>query len=326
MSIPPNNPLPANWQPRPRPEPPPAPQRVTSGQWTLVTFILLLFLVSISLRVIYAHKLETTSVMFMGLPAGVAIFLSLLPATKSALGAAMKGTTIGLLISAVLFGEGMICVLMAAPIAYLIAALVGGLTDSARKTRHPGLQCIIWIVAAVMSFEGTSGKLSLSRDEEVRVERIVAATPAEIEATLAATPAFHTQLPLYFRMGFPKPVAAHGSGLQIGDQRVIHFAGGEGHPGDESFHVTARTNSSVTFCPEGDTSHIAHWLHWKESDVEWSPIDARHTRVAWTLRFRRGLDPAWYFRPSERYGARLAAGYLIDNLATPTAQTAAHSN
>jgi hypothetical protein len=39
--------------------------------------------------------------------------------------------------------------------------------------------------------------------------------------------------------------------------------------------------------------------------------------VTWTLRYRRRLDPAWYFVPLERYGARLAAGYLIETLATP---------
>ena len=41
------------------------------------------------------------------------------------------------------------------------------------------------------------------------------------------------------------------------------------------------------------------------------------TRVTWTLRYRRGLDPAWYFGPMEQYAARLAAGYLIDTVATP---------
>jgi hypothetical protein len=322
MSTQPNSPLPVNWQPK-SPEPPPKPP-ISDGQWGLAGFVLFLFLCSVSLRIVYAHKLETTAVMFIGLPAGLAIFMSLLPRSKSALAGAMKGTTIGLLISAVLFGEGIICVLMAAPIAYFIAALVGGLTDASRKAQHPGAQCFIWIVAAVMSFEGTSSKLSLSRDEEVRVERTVAATPAQIESALAATPAFRTTLPLYFRLGFPKPVEARGSGLNVGDQRVIHFAGGEGHPGDEVFHVAARTRASVTFEPETDSSHIAHWLKWNESVVEWVPMDATHTRVAWTLRFRRGLDPAWYFRPSERYGARLAARYLIDNLATPPRETVAH--
>ena len=43
----------------------------------------------------------------------------------------------------------------------------------------------------------------------------------------------------------------------------------------------------------------------------------RGSRVSWSLRYRRELDPAWYFGPWERYGVGLAAGYLIDNLAAP---------
>ena len=39
--------------------------------------------------------------------------------------------------------------------------------------------------------------------------------------------------------------------------------------------------------------------------------------MRWTLRYRRLLDPAWYFGPWERYAVRLAAGYLIDTVATP---------
>lgn len=149
------------------------------------------------------------------------------------------------------------------------------------------------------------------------MQRTVLASPAEVEATLTAAPAFHTQIPLYFRMGFPKPVSAQGGGLQPGDRRVIHFAGGEGHPGDEVFEISARTQDSVTFQPLQDTSHIAHWLRWQQSVVMWRAVDPQHTQITWTLRYTRGLDPAWYFRPSERYAARLAAGYLIDNLATP---------
>ena len=39
--------------------------------------------------------------------------------------------------------------------------------------------------------------------------------------------------------------------------------------------------------------------------------------MTWTLSYRRRLDPAWYFAPLERYGVGLAAGYLIETLATP---------
>lgn len=312
--------LPPGWSAPPPKEPGPA-AGISDAQWKAVAFIAFVFLCSLLLRLIYVRKMETSSVMFIGLPAILAVFVSLMPRSKSALGSAMKGTTIGLAVSAVLFGEGLICVLMAAPIAYFIALIIGLTTDYSRKVNRQGVQCVVWVVAAVMSFEGTSSRLSLSRDEEVRVERTLAATPAEVEQTLAATPSFRTGLPLYFRMGFPKPVGTSGSGLKMGDRRVIQFGGGEGAPGDLVMNIAARTANSVTFQPEKDTSHIAHWLKWQDSVVEWTPVDAAHTRVSWTLRYRRGLDPAWYFRPSERYGARLAAGYLIANLATPARET-----
>lgn len=308
--------------------PPPIPQptekpvakystTITPSQMRLVGLCLFFLICSFLLRMIYSARLETTSVMFIFLPAMVAILLSLTGKPKSALGSAMKGTTLGLLLSAVVFGEGLICVLMAAPIAYLIAGIVGASTDASRRRQNKSFQSVVWVVVALMSLEGTTNSLSLRRDESVKAEHIVVASSLEVEKALAATPSFKAPLPTYFRLGFPKPVETHGSGLQIGDVRIIHFAGGEGHPGDLVLRVAERTASSVTFYPESDHSKIAHWLAWQESVVQWTRVDATHTRVTWTLRYRRGLDPAWYFRPWERYAVRLAGEYLIDNLATP---------
>jgi hypothetical protein len=62
---------------------------------------------------------------------------------------------------------------------------------------------------------------------------------------------------------------------------------------------------------------MTHFLRWREIDVTWAPVDSVTTRVTWTVRYERGLDPAWYFGPMERYAVRLAAGYLIDSVATP---------
>ena len=60
-------------------------------------------------------------------------------------------------------------------------------------------------------------------------------------------------------MKFPLPVSASGEGLSVGAERRIHFAGGEGKPGELTMRVTGRDASSVTFAAESDTSHIAHW-------------------------------------------------------------------
>ena len=67
----------------------------------------------------------------------------------------------------------------------------------------------------------------------------------------------------------------------------------------------------------GDDSHMTHFLNWREADVQWEAVGANSTKVTWRLRYRRGLDPAWYFGPWERYAVGLAAEYLIQSVATP---------
>ena len=52
---------------------------------------------------------------------------------------------------------------------------------------------------------------------------------------------------------------------------------------------------------------MTHYLTWQEARVEWEPVGAGATRVTWTLRYRRDLDPAWYFGPwsgSRQHGLR----------------------
>lgn len=282
----------------------------------LIAWILALAIVSLLLRLVYYTNNEITSLMFVGIPTVLAVLLAWTPSAKSSVGIAARGVTIGLLISAILFGEGVVCVLMAAPIAYVVAISVA-LAVSKSRPKGPAVMGLALLPFVCMSFEGVSNRLSLPREQTVHVDRVVGARPDEVEATLAGPMSFHTLLPVFLRMGFPRPVSARGTGLEPGAERTIHFAGGEGHPGDLVMRVESRDSSAVIFRAVDDRSKIAHWLKWRTAEVRWRAVDANHTAVTWTLHYWRGLDPAWYFVPWEQYGARLAAGYLIDNLATP---------
>ena len=66
-----------------------------------------------------------------------------------------------------------------------------------------------------------------------------------------------------------------------------------------------------------DDSHMIHYLTWLESCVEWRALGPEQTSVTWRLRYRRDLDPAWYFGPLEQIAVARAADYLIDAVATP---------
>jgi hypothetical protein len=296
----------------------PQPRRgITRQQWTLVTIILGLAIAGTLYRVFVVHRLEQTAALFIGLPAVLAIVLTLAPAAKSATGLIMKTTTIALLMSGPILGEGFICIIMAAPLFYLVGAVIGLVVDRRRrKEKSLSLHAMVLLPILLASLEGTTPTLTFPTREEVTVRKIVSGSPADVERALAQRPVYDETLPPFLRMKFPLPTSATGEGLSVGAERRIHFAGGEGKPGDLTMRVTARDASSVTFTAKSDTSHIAHWLTWRTSHAAWRAAGPARTEVTWTIVYDRELDPAWYFAPWERYATRLAAEYLIDNLAT----------
>lgn len=289
---------------------------------TLVAIIVALVVGSLLYRLLVVGHLEQTSALFIGLPAALAIAVACVPRTHSATGMIMKVMTIALLMSGVLLGEGFICILMASPIFYFVGFIVGLVIDHNRRREAEGAggrsyQLLLLPLLVVASLEGVHSRLSFSRGEVVSVERTINADSNGVRRALENEPRFDKTLPTYLRLGFPKPASASGHGLNPGDRRLVHFAGGEGPPGDLLLEVAEARPGTVRFRVLSDTSHVSHWLDWKDAEVTWSQRDAAHTDVRWTLRYERRLDPAWYFGPWERYGARLAAGYLIDTLATP---------
>jgi hypothetical protein len=223
--------------------------------------------------------------------------------------------------SGMFLGEGFVCILMAAPIFLGIAIVVGAVIDYVRhkEKSETTMTCLLILGLAPMSLEGVTPKLSFPREEAVVVERIVPASAVQVTRQLSESPKFSAPLPAYLRLGFPRPMEAGGQGIAVGDRRVIHFGGGEGKPGDLTLTVSDSTANKVVFQSQSDTSHIAHWLTWRGAEVEWKEIGAMQTRVRWTLRYRRSLDPAWYFGPWERYAVRLSGEYLADTLSTPPA-------
>ena len=97
----------------------------------------------------------------------------------------------------------------------------------------------------------------------------------------------------------------------------MRIDGGEPRAGDLTLELVEVSANTARWRALGDDSHMTHYLAWQGSEVRWSPVSDTATRVEWTVHYRRGLDPAWYFGPMERVAVRLAAHYLIDSVATP---------
>ena len=97
----------------------------------------------------------------------------------------------------------------------------------------------------------------------------------------------------------------------------MRLDGMEPRTGDLILELEEARPGFVRWRAVSDSSHMTHFLWWREVSAQYEPVDEATTRVTWTVRYDRGLDPAWYFGPWERYAMHLAASYLIDVVATP---------
>lgn len=310
----------------------------SAARWAIITITLALGIGGLLYRLAQDNYLHQSAAFFIGVPTVLAITLALTPKAKSATGMIVKGLTLALLLSGVVFFEGFICILMAAPLFYLVGIAIGIPIDRARRREQSEgrIYSIVGVALLLLSVEGVTPATSFSQSEVVRVTRVVNASPSSVEQALASTPQFDGDLPFYLKLGFPRPVAARGSGLEVGDRRTIIFgnespmepigSSHQHHPGQMNptgtggvleLKIVRSENGLVVFKPVRDATAFTHWITWARSIVRWEAIDSGSTEVAWTLRFKRRLSPSWYFGPWQRYAAEKAVGYLIDTVATP---------
>ena len=156
---------------------------ITRSQWSLIFLILAVTAGSVMYRLIVRGKLEQTAVLFIGIPAVLAILLSMMPKTKTVTGGIMKGLTLALLLSGPLLDEGFICILMTSPLFYLVGLLVGAIVDLSRKERPTTLSCLLLILLP-MSIEGSSPRLSFNREETVQASQVVNASERDVQVAL----------------------------------------------------------------------------------------------------------------------------------------------
>ncbi|MBN6052539.1 hypothetical protein JYK22_11415, partial [Nonomuraea sp. RK-328] len=279
----------------------------------LVGVLAVLFAALLAYRVLHAGHLEQTAVFYVGIPAVIAIMVALVARPKSAIGVSMAVVTIALALSGPLLGEGIVCLVFAAPLFYLVALIVGAVIELARN-RGGGVNLVVAPLLLAVVSEGATGVTSLPRENVVSATRPTGG--ADVEAALAVAPVFPRVESAFLRLGFPRPLRAEGEGLQVGATRRITFTprrslgiGAPLEPRSMTLRVKERGPGVVVFDVVADTT-LARWLDLEEARFAWTRSD-----LTVSLRYRRTFDPAWYFGPVQRYGLGEAAGYLAETFA-----------
>ena len=301
----------------------PEPPRPRRARVLLAGVVLALFAAMLLARILPAAGLEQTAVFYVGIPAVIAIAVILTARPKSPVGVAIATTTVGLALAGPLLGEGIVCLVVAAPLFYGVAAAVGLLVQQFREQRR-GAFVVAPLLFAVL-VEGVGGSSMLPRDDAGTASTVVEAPADAFAAALAAEPAYGEPEAVFLRsLPFPLPVRATGTGIDVGDVRHVTFTprrslglGSQSTPRSMSLRVvhseTSDDGGRVVFDVTADST-LARWMDLRSAEVRWSAAGER-TEATWTLRYRRTFDPSWYFGPVQRSTTDLAAGYLLDTFA-----------
>lgn len=301
----------------------PEPSRLPTARLLLAACVLAAFAVLLWVRVTRYGGLDQTALFYVGLPALLALLVVLLARPRSPVGIAMAVTTLALLLSGPLLGEGIVCLVIAAPLLYGVAALVTWLGDTLVRGPDAGPYALTAVpLLFALALEGVGGFSLLPRDGLAQGSVTVAATPDQVAAALAAPPEYAEPEALFLRaVPFPEPVEAVGEGLEEGDTRTVLFTsrrtlelGTEPTPQHMELRIAESEidpdGGRVVFEVTEDTAFV-RWMDMRSAEAVWER-EGDATRMTWSIDYKRTYDPSWYFGPVQAYATDLAAGYLAE--------------
>jgi len=279
-------------------------------QKALYGVVAILAVASLVYRGISYYGLETTSFLFVGIPAIIAIaVIRVFERPKTAYGAIFQVITIFFLLSAVLMGEGVVCIIMAAPIFYGVGAIIGLIVELLRKRDQANLQAVFILPFLFIAGEGHK----IFKQPPLRTITTTQIVSAQHSLdNLNTPPNFMEDLPLFFQMGFPKPIAIEGEGLEQGSLRKIQFESNTKGIGTLSLQIKKRSENHVVFKMVEDDSHINHWMRWHEITVSLHPNNDGTKTLNWTTQYYCTLGPSWYFEPIEYAAINISNQHLIN--------------
>ena len=232
-----------------------------------------------------------SALLFVGVPCLLAFGIGTVRG-RGGWGTVFQVVTVVLLLCSALLQEAAVCVLVAAPLVYGIAAVTYAAVTATRRrgTRALALSPILLVVLV----EGVLPGARIHPEQTASATRTVGSSCADFEAALARGPRPDPDRDrglLLRALPYPTPTAATGSGLAPGDGWTLTLGGGELRT-----RVTDATPASLGFEVASDTTRLERWVTVRSGRLAWTQTPGG-CRATMTVGFERHLDPALYFGP-----------------------------
>ncbi|GGX64971.1 hypothetical protein GCM10011309_14050 [Litorimonas cladophorae] len=294
-----------------------------------IRYLLILGVVTLITRLVLDSRFATTSFFYCLVPYVIGVILYLFVPqpqgwTKTRrIGRHLLATIIVMLASSALLFEGFICVIMAAPI-YIFFALLAILfmpdvKDPDRLKQSDVFRAsFVPLIIIVLSVEGLTEQTSFPREESITRTHVLDLTPEEIHANLAQPVHLDAKRSKFLSL-FPLPERIDAPNFAQGQTHKAYFTYRRWgftnvHRGETHLHMKTVQPLLVETEVTKDTSYFSHYLTVHGTKIKMTPLADGTTEVSLTIRYRRELDPAWYFGPLQRRAIRESGDYLLEHI------------
>ncbi|MGI9605665.1 MAG: hypothetical protein ACR2P0_05950 [Acidimicrobiales bacterium] len=276
----------------------------SNDRWGLAAILLVATLGALVGWAVSDAGLNSSGLYFIAIPGAMATMLALVPGSgENGRMSGVHGSTIAVLASAIVIREGFICVLLALPLIIPVVVLVSWMT---KRDNSDHRRAVMILPLLLVGASGEGVVYDLPSGATASETRVVDATPAEIVDALSKPGELPEIEPLLLRLPFPTPQTFESSGIEVGDVQQVQF-----DRGAIELEVTNRTETSVVWSVTSNDTPIGEWMTINAVDASWTDFGER-TEVTVTIDFDRGLAPAFYFDPLERWGVGEMSEVLID--------------
>lgn len=265
----------------------------------------------------YAQR-ERTVALFVGIPFLLGWLIGLMRFKRPVM-IAFQYTTVVLCVVSPLLGEGVICILMAAPIVYPITMVVAYVVGRASEKRAPKTLLSLMVAAPFLYSAIAEDPGNPQAQRRLQSGVVVHAAPAAVwDALEDMTWIIPDKRPAVLRLGYPVPQRIISEKSRLGNERRIVF-----NTGTIVGRITRmKQNQHLTLALATENvrgEFFSRWVDLEEMSFALKQIAPNRTVLSHTAVYRRKLPLEFYFDPIERFTAGLLEDYLLKAFAAHVA-------
>ena len=284
--------------------------------WVVVLVSSVVF--SLIYRATQQAGMMQTYAMFVGIPLVVGVLVAYMTQPKSGLGTTLKVVTILLCVVSTLLGEGIVCILMAAPLFYAFAAvgyyLVEAVMRSVRPNRRGGPLALLIVPFLMAMLTSDRNHIDNPATNTVVDEIFVAASPERVMQTLERTDLVTQNFPAFLKLGFPLPTRMEHD--PNGTTRLHFDPRSEPWPGPNTI-VSRQTvdlvHHKITYDIQEDSTKLARWLTFRSTGFEILPRPGGSLLRQRTV-YEQRMQPGFYWNPLENFAMGQMHGYALRSI------------